>query len=68
MSDLTLPPSITLKPTAVGVAVLTLNGVTVEVSLPRSRGLHDIPDPELVDRARRLAREALVTAAEALSA
>jgi hypothetical protein len=68
MSDLTLPPSITLKPTAVGVAVLTLNGVTVEVSLPRSRGLHDIPDPELVDRARRLAREALVSAAEALSA
>jgi hypothetical protein len=68
MSDLTLPPSITLKPTAVDVAVMTLGGVSVEVSLPRSRGLHDIPDPELVDRARRLAREALVTAAEALSA
>jgi hypothetical protein len=68
MTNLTLPPSITLKPTAVGVAVTTLGGVTVEVSLPRSRGLHDIPDPELVARARRMALEALVTAAQTLSA
>ncbi|MET0275104.1 MAG: hypothetical protein ABW360_19110 [Phenylobacterium sp.] len=68
MTDLTLPPSITLRPTAVGVAVFTANGVSVEVSLPRSHGLHDLPDPELVARARRMALEALATATETLSA
>ncbi len=68
MPDLTLPPSITLKPTAVDVAVITVGGATVEVSLPRSRGLHDIPDPELVARARRMALEALRAAADTLSA
>ena len=66
MQDLLLPPSSTLKPTSVGVAVLTVGGVSVEVSLPRPRGLHDLSGPEVACRARRLAREALRNAAETL--
>ena len=66
MQDLLLPPSITLKPTSVGVAVLTVGGVSVEVSLPRPRSLHELPAPEAAARARRLAREALMNAAETL--
>lgn len=66
MQDLLLPPSITLKPTSVGVAVLTVGGVSVEVSLPRPRSLHELSPPEVAARARRLAREALMNAAETL--
>jgi len=66
MQDLLLPPLITLKPTSVGVAVLTVGGVSVEVSLPRPRSLHELPVTEVAARARRLAREALMKAAESL--
>jgi hypothetical protein len=66
MQDLLLPPSITLKPTSVGVAVLTVGGVSVEVSLPRPRSLHELPGPEVADLARRQAREALINAVESL--
>jgi hypothetical protein len=66
MQDLLLPPSITFKPTSVGVAVLTVGGVTVEVSLPRPRSLHDLSRPDMPARARRLAREALMNAAQSL--
>jgi hypothetical protein len=66
MHDLSLPPSVTVSPTAVGVSVLTDDGVTVQVSLPRPRGLHELPAAEVADRAMRLAREALRSAAESL--
>ena len=36
MTDLSLPPSVTVSPTIVGVSVLTDDGVTVQVSPPRS--------------------------------
>lgn len=66
MLDLTLPPSVTVSPTVVGVSVLTADGVTVQVSLPRPRGLHDLPAEEVADRAKRLAMAALANAAETL--
>lgn len=68
MQNLPLPPSITLRAASVGVAVLEENGVTVEVNLPRPRGLRELPDGEVVARFRRLAHDALVQAAEALEA
>lgn len=68
MTDLSLPPSVTVSPTIVGVSVLTDGGVTVQVSLPRPRGLHDLPAEEVAGRAMRLAREALRSAAESLDA
>lgn len=68
MLDLSLPPAVTVSPTVVGVSVITDEGVTVLVSLPRPRGLHDLPADEVVERAYRLAREALRTAGRALEA
>lgn len=68
MLDLSLPPSVTVSPTVVGVSVLTDDGVTIQVSLPRPRGLHDLPAEEVADRAMRLARDALRTAADTLDA
>ena len=61
-----LPPSVTISPTTVGVSVLAGNGVTVQVNLPRPRSLHDLPEEEVAERARRLARTALMSAAEHL--
>jgi len=61
-----LPPSITVSPTTLGVSLLASNGVTVQVSLPRPRGLHDLSEQEIVERAHRLAKTALMTAAECL--
>ncbi|KQW66359.1 hypothetical protein ASE17_06230 [Phenylobacterium sp. Root77] len=66
MSDLSLPPSVTVSPTIVGVSVLTDDGVTVQVSLPRPRGLRDLPIEEVADRARRMAQDALRAAATSL--
>jgi len=68
MLDLTLPPSVTVSPTVVGVSVLTDDGITVQVSLPRPRGLHDLPAQEVADRAMRMAKAALRTAADTLDA
>jgi hypothetical protein len=68
MTDLSLPPSVTVSPTIVGVSVLTKDGITVQVSLPRPRGLHDLPADEVAGRAMRLAREALRNAAQSLDA
>ncbi|MDF2900306.1 MAG: hypothetical protein K0Q62_365 [Phenylobacterium sp.] len=68
MTDLSLPPSVTVSPTIVGVSVLTDDGITVQVSLPRPRGLHDLPADEVAGRAMRLAREALRNAAQSLDA
>lgn len=66
MMDLSLPPSVTVSPTVVGVSVLTDDGITVQVSLPRPRGLHDLPEAEVAERAKRLARAALIDAVESL--
>ena len=68
MTDLSLPPSVTVSPTVVGVSVLTDDGITVQVSLPRPRGLHDLPAEEVAGRAMHLAREALRNAAQSLDA
>lgn len=68
MQDLTLPPSVTVSPTVVGVSVLTADGITVQVSLPRPRGLHDLPADEVADRAKRLAMAALADATRTLQA
>lgn len=68
MLDLSLPPSVTISPTLVGVSVLTDDGVTVQISLPRPRGLRDLPEAEVATRAKRLARAALISAFESLEA
>jgi hypothetical protein len=68
MQDLSLPPSITLKPNAYDVRVLTRGGICVEVSLPRPRGLDERLDAEALDRARGQARDALIKALESLRA
>jgi len=61
-----LPPSFTVSPTIVGVSVLTDDGATVQVSLPRPRGLRELPQDEIVARAQSLAKAALESAAAAL--
>ena len=63
-----LPPSFTVSPTVVGVSVLTADGATVQVSLPRPRGLRELPQEEIIERAQRLARIALELAAATLDA
>ena len=64
---MTLPPSITVSPTIVGVSVLTAEGATVQVSLPRPRGLRELPMDVIVDRAQNLAKIALEAAAATLA-
>jgi hypothetical protein len=67
MSDvMDLPPSVTVSPTVVGVSVFTREGATVQVSLPRPRGLRELPQDEIVERAQHLARQALEAAAATL--
>ncbi|HEX5379722.1 MAG TPA: hypothetical protein VFW47_14190 [Phenylobacterium sp.] len=68
MLDLRLPPSVTVSPTMVGVSVLTDAGVTVLVSLPRPRGLHDLPADQVAERAFRMAHAALEDAVRTLEA
>ncbi len=64
-----LPPSVTVSPTLVGVSVLTEAGATVQVSLPRPKGLASaLPAEEVATRALTLALVALRTAADALDA
>ena len=62
-----LPPSVTVAARNVDVSVLTEDGATVQISLPRLRGLADLPRDELVAKARRMARLALERAAIALA-
>jgi hypothetical protein len=64
---MTLPPSFTVSPTVVGVSVFTPEGATVQVSLPRPRGLRELPQDEIVERAQHLARAALEAAAASLA-
>lgn len=62
-----LPPSITVSPTIVGVSVLTDDGATVQVSLQRPRGLGGLSEDEIVVKAHALARSALKAAAASLA-
>lgn len=64
---ITLPPSITVAATIVDVSVLTEDGATVQVRLPRPRGLRDLPRDELVAKAQKLAKVALEEATLALA-
>jgi hypothetical protein len=66
MTDLSLPPSVTVSPTSVGVSVLTDDGATVIVNLPRPKGLRELPADEIVGRARDMAMRAMKTAAVVL--
>ncbi|HEY2659213.1 MAG TPA: hypothetical protein VGI79_05785 [Caulobacteraceae bacterium] len=63
---LTPPPSVTVGPTSVGVSFLTEDGATVQVRLPRPGGLRELPQEEILARARTLARAALENAASSL--
>jgi hypothetical protein len=67
IDDINLPPSVTVSPTMVGVSVVTADGATVEVSLQRPRGLAALPTEELVERAQKLALNALEAAAATLA-
>lgn len=66
-SIMTLPPSVTVAATIVDVCVLTEDGATVQVSLPRPRGLRELPPDELVAKAQSLAKVALEAATLALA-
>jgi hypothetical protein len=64
---LTLPPSVTVRPTAVGVSVFTADGATVEIQLQRPRDLDGLSTAEVVVRAQALALSALRAAAASLA-
>jgi hypothetical protein len=64
---MTLPPSVTVAATVVDISVLTDDGATVQISLPRPRGLSDLPRDELIAKAQRLAKVALQSASAALA-
>jgi hypothetical protein len=66
MQDLSLPPLVKVGVTIVDVTVLTDDGATVVVNLPRRKGLHDMPESEIAGRARQLARKAMISAVESL--
>jgi hypothetical protein len=64
---LDLPPSVTVGPRSLGVSVITLQGATVSVLLPKPGGFDDVPHDELVERATALALAALANATSALA-
>jgi hypothetical protein len=64
---ISLPPSVRVSPTMIGVSVLTTDGATVEISLQRPRGLVALPPEEIVARAQQLALHALEAAAVSLA-
>jgi hypothetical protein len=66
VDPISLPPSVTVSPTMVGVSVLTADGATVEISLQRPRGFAALPPEQLVARAQALALSALEAAAASL--
>ncbi len=67
IDTISLPPSVTVSPTSVGVSVFTADGATVVVSLQRPRGFAALPPEEIVERAQKLALTALEAAAATLS-
>lgn len=64
---ISLPPTVTVGPTSVGVSVLTADGAMVEISLQRLRGLAALPPEEIAERAQELALSALEAAAASLA-
>jgi hypothetical protein len=64
---LDLPLSVTVGPRSLGVALVTAQGATVSVVLPKPGGLDDVAPDELVERATALALAALTTATSALA-
>jgi uncharacterized RDD family membrane protein YckC len=62
-----LPASITVGPTSVGVSVVTDDGAIVSINLQRLRGLAALPLEEVAERAQTLALEALAAATASLS-
>jgi hypothetical protein len=64
---ISLPPTLTVSPTSVGVSVLTADGAMVEICLQRLRGLADLPPEQMAHRAHELALHALEAAAASLA-
>jgi hypothetical protein len=64
---LDLPPSVTMGPRSLGVSMVTAQGATVSVLLPKPCGLDEVDHDELVERATTLALAALATATLALT-
>ena len=62
-----LPPTVTVGPTSVGVSVLTADGAIVEINLQRLRGLADLAPDQMAERAQALALDALAAAAASLA-
>ena len=62
-----LPASITVGPTSVGVSVVTDDGAIVSINLQRLRGLAALSAEELAERAQALALNALAAAAASLA-
>jgi len=62
-----LPASITVGPTSVGVSVVTDDGAIVSINLQRLRGLTALSADELAERAQALALNALAAAAASLA-
>jgi hypothetical protein len=62
-----LPPSVTVGPTSVGVSVLTDDGAIVSINLQRLRGLAALSTEEISERAHALALDALAAAVASLS-
>jgi hypothetical protein len=67
IDTISLPPSVTVSPTSVGVSVFTDDGATVVISLQRPRGLAALTPEEIAERAQQLALTALEAAAASLS-
>jgi uncharacterized RDD family membrane protein YckC len=67
IDTLSLPASITVGPTSVGVSVLTADGAIVSINLQRLRGLADLAPEKMAERVQALALDALAAAAASLS-
>lgn len=67
IDPISLPPSVTVGPTYVGVTVMTRDGAVVEINLQRLRGLAALPPEQVAHRAQELALSALEAAAQSLS-
>jgi hypothetical protein len=64
---ISLPPSVTVGPTSVGISVFTQDGATVEISLQRLHGLAGLAPEDMAERAQKLALTALEAAVASLS-
>jgi hypothetical protein len=64
---LKLSPLVVVSPTNLGVSLVTSGGATVHVLLPRPSVVNELPQDEVVRRAKNLARIALDQASFGLS-